>query len=106
MKAAFTILTAVVVLAIVRAAVVALILALLIVLLAAVVLRPRETATYLCSLVVIGLASAHPVPCIIIAGVVAMAVVIAGQSGKYRLRTDRREKDSGEPKRLDRDLLG
>jgi len=108
-KGVLTLLTALVVLAILRVALVVLVVALAILLLVCLVIHPRETLTYLGTLVLIGLASERPVAFIVTAGVVALAVVFAGarrKAGHRLLLTDQREHRPPEPGRPAQDLLG
>lgn len=72
-------LTGVVVLAILRAAVAGLLIALAVILLAAFVTRPRETLLFLGTIALTGLASAQPIACIIVLGIITLAVVVAAQ---------------------------
>ena len=71
-------LTACIILTVIQAAVVALVAVLLLGLLISFVMRPRETLAFLGALVVMALVSAHPVACILTAGVISITVVIAG----------------------------
>lgn len=70
-----TFLTVCVVLAIVQAAVAALVVGLGIVLLYAFVTRPRETLVFMGTVILLGLASVRPVTCIVVFGIIALAVV-------------------------------
>ncbi len=82
-----TLLTVCVVLAIVQAALTALLVALAIVSLYAFVTRPRETLGFICTLVLFSLASAKPIACIVVLGIIALAIVgvAACQRSKCRL---------------------
>ncbi len=71
-----------VVCAILKAAVVALIVALLLALLWSFITQPRETLVLLVTLALMGLASAHPIACIIGVTLVTMALVLAGRTRK------------------------
>lgn len=98
-----------VILAIIQAAVVALVAVLLLGLLISFVTRPRETLAFLSTLAVMALISAHPVTCIVTAGIFATAVVIAGAIRRRRhppLLADHGDHLPPDPKRLDRDPLG
>lgn len=90
-----TLVLALVVLAILQAAVAALVLVLTITLLFYLVTRPRETLAFVCTLMLLGLASARPVAFMVAFGVVAVAVVIAGarrKAGRQLLLSDQRER--------------
>lgn len=92
MRRLLTLMTLIVVLAIIKASVMALVIALLLALLFAVLTRPCETLIFLGALVMLGFASAQPVICIIIVGVVGLAVVMVGarrrSHGKLLLTDD------------------
>ncbi len=70
-----TLLTVCVVLAIVQAAVAALVVGLGIMLLYSFITRPRETLVFVGTLTFFGLVSARPVTCILVLGIIALAVV-------------------------------
>ena len=71
-------LTLCLVVAMLRAMVVALVVAMMIGLLWSFITQPRETLLFLGILALMGLASAHPLACIIALGVIGVAAVIFG----------------------------
>lgn len=94
MKGVVMLCTALVVLAVLRIALVLLAVAFAITLLFFLVTRPRETLTYLGSLVLIGLASERPVAVIVAFGVVTIALSLCDprrRSRQYLLLTDQRK---------------
>lgn len=109
LKGLLTLVTVVIVLAIIKAALAALLVILAIGLLVSFAISPRETLIYLASLLILGLASARPGTCIVVFGILALAMVAVDALRKPRRRlllTDGREHRSPGPGRLDRDLLG
>lgn len=84
--------------AVLRLALIVVALALAIAVLVALIRRPGHTLLFLGCMVVIGLASAHPVACIIALGVVGLATAILGvrrNRPRQMLLTDGREQDPG-----------
>ncbi|WP_425992360.1 hypothetical protein [Brevundimonas sp. TWP2-3-2] len=95
MKGLVTLLTLAIVLAIARAALVALLVTLAIALLLSLVSRPRETLTYLGTLLLFGLASERPGAFLVVVGLIALALLVANA----RKMSDRQLLVSGERER-------
>ena len=96
-------LTACVILAVIQAALVALVVILLLGLLISFVIRPRETLAFLGALAAMALVSAHPLACILAAGMISITVVIVGALTRRRqplLLTDGRKASPSNPNRL------
>lgn len=96
-------------LAVLRMAVVGLVLALILALLVSFVTRPRETLTFVGTLVLMGVAHSRPIAVIVTLGIIFLAVVVVGHRRRPRrqlLLTDGRRDDPPGPERLDRDTLG
>ena len=96
-------------LAVLRMAVVALVVALLLALLVSFVTRPRETLTFVGTLVLMGVAHARPIAFAAILGIIFLAVVVVGRRRRRStqlLLTDGRRDNPPEPEQLDRDVLG
>lgn len=81
-----TLLTVCVVLAIVQAAVAALVVGLGIVLLYSFITRPRKTLVFVGTLILFGLASVRPITCIVVFGIIALAVVGPGAWQRSKCR--------------------
>jgi len=74
--------------AVVRVAVVALLVVLMIVLLMSLITRPRETITGLLVLALCSLASAHPIPCLVTLGILALAGIVGRKPRRQLLLTN------------------
>ena len=78
-----------------RAAMMALVVGLAIALVVSLIRQPRETLAFLGTFGLLGLAQARPGTCIVVLGIVALAVVIVDmrrQDGHRLLLSDQREK--------------
>lgn len=67
-----------------RAAMMAFVVGLALALVVSLIRQPRETLAFLATFGLLGLAQARPSTCIVVLGIVALAVVLAGVRGKPR----------------------